>query len=87
MTEKLKHLEGMAITLCGGFVEVDDGDVSSVIAVALIRLSEAVHMKKLTVGHLPIGVKYLLPFMDVAHTNHLQTLLKEKKGMVSNCKI
>lgn len=67
------------ITLCGDFVEVVDGDVGCVVAVALIRLGEAVHMQQLPVGHLPVGVKHLLAFMNGAHADHLQTVL-EKDG-------
>lgn len=70
---------GSTITLCGDFVEVGHGDVSGVVAIALIRLSEAVHVQQLPVGHLPIGVKYLLAFLNGAHANHLQTVLREEK--------
>lgn len=59
------------VTLSGSFEEAGDGDVSSVVAVAWIWLSEAVHMKKLPVGHLTVGVEHLFTFMNTTHTNHL----------------
>lgn len=64
------------VTLCGNFVKVSHGDVSGVIAVALIWLCEAVHMQQLPVGHLSVGIKYLLAFSDGLHADHLQTVLK-----------
>ena len=64
------------ITLCDDFVEGGDGDVGSVVAVAWIRLCEAVHMQQLPVGHLPVGVKYLLAFTNGPHAHHLQTVLR-----------
>lgn len=65
-----------SLTLCGDFVDVGHGDVGGVVAVALIRLCEAVHMQQLPVGHLPVGIKYLLTFSDGPHADHLQTVLR-----------
>lgn len=62
--------------MCGDFVEGGNGDVGSLVAVAWIRLCEAVHMQQLPVGHLPIGVEYLLAFMYGPHTDHLQIVLR-----------
>lgn len=71
------RLSTQSLTLCGDFVEVGDGDVRGVVAVALMRLREAVHMQQLPVGHLPVRVKYLLAFLNGPHANHLQTVLRK----------
>lgn len=67
----------LQITLCDNFVEVSDGDVSSVVAVAWVWFCEAVHVQQLPVGHLPVGVKNLLAFTNGPHADHLQTVLKK----------
>lgn len=63
------------VTSCGNFIKVSHGDVGGVVAVALIWLCEAVHMQQLPVGHLSVGIKYLLAFSDGLHADHLQTVL------------
>ncbi len=62
-------------------VEAGDGNVSRVVAVALIRFCEAVHVQQLPVCHLPVRVKNLLAFLNGAHTNHLQTVLRKTGRM------
>lgn len=81
-----QHFKGndlslLSITLCDNFVEVGDGDIGSVVAVAWIWLCEAVHVQQLPVGHLPVGVKYLLAFTNGAHADHLQTVLRNMECM------
>lgn len=73
----LKQMRLLSFTSCGSFVEVSDGDVGSVVAVAGTRLGEAVHVKQLPVGYLPVRVKHLLAFMNRAHADHLQAILKK----------
>lgn len=72
-----KLLSLLSFTSCGSFVDFSDGDVGSVVAVAGTRLGEAVHVKQLPVGHLPVRVKHLLAFMNRAHADHLQAILKK----------
>lgn len=73
------------ITLRDNFIKGVCGDVCCVVAVARIRLRESVHVQQLPVGHLPVGVKYLLAFTDGAHTHHLQTVLKERERERRGC--
>lgn len=60
-------------------VQVGHGDIGSVVAVALIWLSEAVHVQELPVSHLAIGVKHLLAFLNGTQANHLQAVLREEE--------
>lgn len=79
----LWHCPVSTLTLCGGFVEAGDGDVGGVVAVASMRLREAVHVQQLPVGHLPVGVEHLLAFTDGPHAHHLQTVLRKVERRVN----
>lgn len=57
-------------------MQVGQGDVGRVVAVAAVRLGEAVHVEQLPVGHLPVRVEHLLPPADGPDADHLQTLLR-----------
>lgn len=68
------------VTSCGHLVQVGGGDVGGVVAVAAVRLGEAVHVQQLPVGHLTVGVEDLLTSADRLDTYHSEAVLQEEEG-------
>lgn len=71
------------VTLGGRLEQVGGGDVGRVVAVAAVRLGEAVHVQQLPVGHLAVGVEDLLACADRPHAHHLEAVLREETGGTS----
>lgn len=70
----------LTFTLCGHPVQVGGGDVGGVVAVAPVRLGEAVHVQQLPVGHLAVGVEHLLAFVHGTDAHHFEAVLREERG-------
>lgn len=70
----------LTFTLCEHPVQVGGGDVGGVVAVAPVRLGEAVHVQQLPVGHLAVGVEHLLAFVHGTDAHHFEAVLREERG-------